>query len=118
MNNEYITLRNEFEGTNNSFIFKLRGEFIWDKELFSRLIEVMKLVCKENENSESIEKWVASVFWYMSSFVKEHTLHPEFPRPYDPDYYRRAFLLIGELGTWLFTGNCPVINSDEHFNIQ
>lgn len=115
---QYEILRKEFEGTDDSFIFQLRGDFVWDRDAFSRLIEAMKKVCEEHESVTSIEKWIASVYWRMAMFVKDHTLHPEFPRPYSSEYYEKAFLLIEELSTWLFVGDCPVIrNKETHFTI-
>jgi hypothetical protein len=60
---------------------------------------------------------LASGFWYMAIFVKEHTSHPKFPRPYGPEYYQKAFMLIEELGSWLFFGSCPVLDGDKHFVI-
>ena|SRR5215204_1873698 len=113
----YEALRKEFEGTHDSFIFQLRGDFVWDPESFSRVIAAMKTVCEDYERAVSIEKWVAGVFWYMAIFVKGHTLHPEFPKPYDREYYEKAFVLIEELGGWLFVGSCPVLNKDTHFRI-
>ena len=78
----YEILRKEFEGSNDSFIFQLRGDFVWDRESFSRLISAMRTVCEEHEHAVSIEKWIASVFWHMAVFVKDHTLHPDFTKPY------------------------------------
>jgi hypothetical protein len=118
MNKELETLRKEYEGAPDSFIFRLRGEFVWDGELFSELIRAMKMVCQETESRQSIEKWIASVYWHMASFVEGHTTHPEFPRPYSPAYYRKAFTLIEELCSWLFNGYCPVPDPEKHFVIE
>jgi hypothetical protein len=114
---ELTLLRKEYEGTSDSFIFKLRGEFIWDREIFSKLIRAMRIDCEEMIFQDSIEKWMANVYWQMHVFVKNQTMQPEFPKPYPEDYYQKAFTLIDELSTWLFTGYSFVSDTEEHFMI-
>ena len=112
----YEILRKEYHGTEDSFTFRLRGDFVWDEKAFSRAIAAMKRVCEDHEGGRSIEKWITSVFWHME-ILKEITLHPEFPKPNSDDYYQRAFTLIEELCGWLFVGTCPVLDKDRHFTI-
>ena len=83
-------LRHELEARDGSFLIQMRVHLEWDREAFSRLIEAMRLYCEAHVGDEVIERWVASGFYYFSHAVRDWTTHPNFPRPYTPEYYEEA----------------------------
>ena len=100
-------LRQQFVGVDGSFLFRLRGEFEWDRDAFSVLISAMRECCEALEGSEVLERWLAEGFWYLSTFVQGHTMHPHFKRVYSMDYYKRSFKQLFDLADWFFTGQYP-----------
>lgn len=109
MRNLLETLRCEFDAEENSFLIKLRCDFYWDKDAFERLTEAMRDYCYESQEKNLLERWIAEGFWFISHFVKDHSLHPSFPRPYAPEYYEKAYERLDDLAYWFFFGQSPYI---------
>lgn len=61
------------------------------------------------EGEQKIDRWLAQGFWFLEIFVRDHTMHPNFPRKYAQDYYDRAFARTEDLGSWFFTGHYPYL---------
>ena len=99
-------LKREFDAEEGSFLLQARVSLNWDWEAFRRLTSAMYDVADEVKGQPSIETWIAEGFWYCDTFVRDWTSHPNFPRP-PKDVYRDALLLVGELASFLFTGQSP-----------
>ena len=54
-----------------------------------------------------IERWIALGFWYLEQFVPDWTNHPNFPRPYEEQYYLAACERLRDLAFWFFWGQSP-----------
>jgi len=99
-------LKREFDAGEGSFLLQARVWLNWDWEAFRRLTSAMYDVADEVKGQPSIETWIAEGFWYCDTFIRDWTGHHNFPRPPE-DVYRDALLLLGELASFLFTGQSP-----------
>ncbi len=54
-----------------------------------------------------IERRIAQGFWYLERFVPEWSNHPNFPRPYEEQYYQAACERLSDLAYWFFFGESP-----------
>jgi hypothetical protein len=102
-------LKNEFEAGTASFLIRLRSDLEWDKEAFSRLISAMQKCCELQDESETVERWLAQGFWYIPAFVRNWTTHPDFPRPHPKSYYEQAYERPDDLAFWFFFGGSPYL---------
>ena len=106
--NDYLrALRNEFEGSDSSFLIQIRSELHWNKASFSHLIQVMQRCCEDYSNSATLERWMAVGFWYVPFFVRDWTTHPDFPRQHEAKYYQIAYQRLDDLAYWFFIGESP-----------
>src|SRR5579872_1860937 len=103
------TLRQEFNGEDDSFLIKLRPGLDWDKEAFSRLITAMEQCCRQYAQNDRVERWLAHGFWYVPDFVRSWTSHPNFPHQYPQEYYDQAYAQLEDLAYWFFVGESPSI---------
>ena len=109
--NYLVILKNEFDAEDNSFLIQLRCDFRWDRIAFSRLVDSMKACCENNAESGNLERWLAAGFWYLQDFVKEHTSHQDFYKPYSQNYYEWAYKRLDDLAYWFFLGESPYIEN-------
>jgi hypothetical protein len=100
-------LRREFDAEEGSFLIQLRCGLTWNRKAFTRLILAMEACCQDNEGKETLDRWVAEGFWYLSWFVESWATHPNFPKNEPAEYYVKAFNRLHGLASWLFTGNPP-----------
>lgn len=104
-------LRHELEADDGSFLIKIlikmRIELEWDQNAFSRATEAMHIYCDQHTGSDSVERWVASGFYYFSWAVKDWTTHPNFPKPHPQEYYESAYQRLFDLCCYLFDGISP-----------
>jgi hypothetical protein len=107
MDDYLLVLRNEFEAGEGSFLIRIRCHLDWDKSSFTRLITAMRRCCEEFSTSDTLERWMASGFWDVPSFVRNWTTHPSFPRVHEPEYYQKAYQRLDDLAHWFFTGESP-----------
>ena len=110
MDDYLLVLRSEFEASDGSFLIQLRSDLHWDKESFTRLITAMQQCCQKHSKSETLERWMANGFWYVPSFVREWTTHPNFPRVHSAEYYQKAYQRLDDLAYWFFFGESPYLN--------
>ena len=103
----FDVLRNEFEAGDGSFLVKMRVHREWDREVFSRLTAAMLSYCEAHTGDETIERWVAGGFHYLSYAVKDWTTHPNFPRPDPPEYYEKAYQRLSDLAYYCLEGESP-----------
>ena len=98
------TLRHEFEAGEGSFLIQLRPDLVWDRAAFSRMTEAMHACAVDLERSDARERWLAEFFWFLSSFVREWSSHPNFPKPFEATYYEAAYRCLDDLAWWFFRG--------------
>jgi hypothetical protein len=103
-------LKHEFDAEEDSFLTQLRCNFYWDKNAFGRLTNAMKICCENYDKKELLERWMAEGFWFVQYFVKSHTSHPDFPKPYAPVYYEKAYERLDDLAYWFFLGQSPYLD--------
>ncbi|MFP4498638.1 MAG: hypothetical protein ACLFQV_10540 [Vulcanimicrobiota bacterium] len=100
-------LTNEFKAGDWSFLNGIRTNMEWDKAAFNRLATAMKLYCENNQDAETLQKWLAEGFWYIPRFTRFHTSQNNFPRQYPDSYYEKAYQLLDDLAYWFFKGIRP-----------
>lgn len=83
MEDYLAVLRNEFEAGDDSFLIQIRIDLVWKKDTFTRLVMAMHRCCEEHANSDVLERWMASGFYYLSTFVRDWTTHPSFPQTHE-----------------------------------
>lgn len=115
MKNENEFIINEFRAEDDSFLIKLRIEFLWDHKRFVKILKAMKNICISCKSNDSLERQIAEGFWYFSNFVKSWSSHENFPRQYRIEYYELAYELIFSFSDWYFTGNSP-FNRQSNFD--
>ena len=109
MNDYRDVLQREFDAEEGSFLIQLRPGLVWDRAAFSRLVLAMEACCKDHEGRESIDRWIAVGFWYLSWSVKDWATHPNFPKDEPPEYYEKAFKRLFDLAYWFFCGESPYL---------
>ena len=50
----------------------------------------MQFCCEECSESETLNRWMAEGFWYVPTFVRDWTTHPNFPQVHEPEYYQKG----------------------------
>jgi len=108
MDDSYMeTLKREYEAQDGSFLLEVRTSLRWDREVFSRLTAAMKQCCIDSAGKDVLDRWLAELFWYLSDFVRDWTMHPNFPRMYPREYYEKAYERLYNLAYWYFRGYSP-----------
>ena len=97
-------LRQEFGSEPRSFLFRLRNDRVWDRIAFTRLEQAMRAVCRDNEDQDHLERWLAEGYFYCATSVRDDTAHPSFPRPKPERYYSACLERLWELADWYFRG--------------
>jgi hypothetical protein len=100
-------LDKEFKAEDNSFLIQLRIELKWDDEAFSRLTEAMRAYCDNHSQETKVDRWIAEGFWYISTFTRSWSSHPQFARLHPSDYYEKVYQLLDELAYRFFIGQSP-----------
>jgi len=90
-------LRKEFDAEEGTFLLQIRCDLEWDKEAFTRLVAAMHTYCEHDRENEMLERWVANGFWFVSTFVRTWTTHPNFPQVHSKDYYDRCYGRLEDL---------------------
>lgn len=103
-------LKAEFSAEENSFLLKLRIDLEWDQQAYRTMVEAMKMYCENHSDETKVDKWLAEGFWYIPSFTRDWSSHPNFPRPYSEEYYRNAYEELDDLAFWFFMGENPKID--------
>lgn len=107
---EYLAqLKSQFDGDDGSFIIRLRCDYEWDKNAFTKLIEAMRICCERTANDDKLDRWLADGFWYFAIMVRAIASHSEFRRIYPQEYYDYAFRRLEDLADWFFTGQRPYL---------
>jgi hypothetical protein len=69
----------------------------------------------KNENDTMLPRWIADGFWYLSTFVRDHTSHPAWEQTIarEPEYFSHAYARLDDLADWFFSGQCPWIDEEK-----
>ncbi len=68
-----------------------------------------------NGNDTMLPRWLAEGFWYLSTFVRDHTSHPAWEHTIarEPGYFAHAYARLDALASWFFSGEYPWIDEEE-----
>ncbi len=97
-------LRSDFDAAEGSFLLQLRCQGRWDDERLTKLLEVMAHCTKLYADADSLPRWIASGFWYMSVFVPEQAQHQSFQSSHSPAFLRERCGDIEHVVFGFFTG--------------
>jgi hypothetical protein len=97
-------LRREFASDEGTFLLALYAEYRWDRAAFTRLEQAMRSVAAEYAGRGQLDRWLAEGYFYMATWVRDHTAHPDFPRPTPDSYYDACIERLWELADWFFRG--------------
>jgi hypothetical protein len=86
-------LRKEHEAAPDSFVMQVRGAGRWDRPTYERLFQAMLACCKAHADHESVERWIAEVFWYMSWWPGQQP---------GSRHHENVLTNFGHLAWWLF----------------
>jgi hypothetical protein len=69
----------------------------------------------KNEDDTMLPRWLADGFWYLSTFVRDHTSHPAWEQTIacEPEYFSHAYTRLDDLASWFFSGCCPWIDEEK-----
>lgn len=99
--------KTEFDAEPGSFLLRLRTELEWDQAAFTRLVETMHAYVSATKYGDTLERWIAEGFWYLSHFVRDWSQNPDFTRPFPAEYYEAAYERLHDLAYWLFHDERP-----------
>lgn len=99
-------LRRELDAEEGSFLLQARSRYVWDWDAFRRLTSAMYDIADEVKGQPSIETWIAQGFWFCDTWIRDHTSHPDFPRPPE-EAHQEALELLDALAYFLFMGESP-----------
>ncbi|SBT45424.1 hypothetical protein [Micromonospora auratinigra] len=97
-------LRAEFDAEEGSFLLTVRCDLRWDRAAFSRLERAMRAACQAYADRDRLDRWLAEGFFSVATWVRDHTSHPDFPRPLPESYYEACLERLWELADWFFRG--------------
>jgi hypothetical protein len=103
-------LKAEYEGAENSFIFRLRCGPGWDKNAYLHPFDAMLECCKARDGQAQIERWIAFLFWRLDNYSRSELEGKS--DIYKSDYYENAVTNLNHLAWWLFAG---VRRTDDQF---
>ena len=108
-----MTLKEELNATDGSFLLELRTQFRWNHNAFINLLNKINEECKRTKGESSLDREVASGIWYSIDFIKDWVNHENFPKVYSTEYYETAFELLKDLGYYYFMAESPYESESE-----
>ncbi len=102
-------LRHEFEAGEGSFLIRLRCDLVWDRAAFTRLERAMRAVCERHQDADLLERRLAEGFYELSTWVRDWSTHPNFPRPAPESYHSACLERLEDLADWFFRGESPYL---------
>ena len=102
-----IVLQQEFQAANGSFLLQLRS-YDWDRAAFTRLEVAMRDVAGKYAEApayDSLPRWLAWGYYFVSHTVAETSSHPDFRRPEPRAYYDGCLERLRDLADWFFQGS-------------
>lgn len=108
-----MQLKDQLNAEDGSFLLELRTELNWNHQSFINLLTTLNTECIRTRDHTNISKEIASGIWYLSSFVKDWTLHKDFPKTYSKLYYETAYAIIDDLVYTYFMSEPPYTSTSE-----
>jgi len=102
-----MTLLDELNGENGSFILELRIYLNWNHTSFINLMIELFRASQKTKYDITLQREIASGVWYISTFIKSWTEHENFPKKFSQEYYNKAYELINDLAWSYFMADSP-----------
>lgn len=99
-----LTLIEELNAEDNSFLIELRINLNWNPVSFINLLNKLYIECQDRENDTMLSREIAGGVWYISTFIKDWSQHEDFPKKFSKEYYELAYELINDLTYHYFVG--------------
>jgi hypothetical protein len=108
-----MTLKDELNAENGSFLLELRSDLNWNHKSFINLLNGLFAEYKRTKGNPDLSRDIASGIWYISDFIENWTKHPDFPKIYSNEYYETAYQLIYDLSYAYFMAEIPYTSESE-----
>ena len=108
-----MTLIEELNAADGSFLLELRINFNWNHTSFINLLIELNKECKLTKEDLQLSREIASGVWYISDFIKSWTENENFPKKYSAAYYEKSYELIGDLAYFYFISESPYLSESE-----
>ncbi len=108
-----MTLKDELNAENGSFILELRTKLHWNHNSFINLLTEINKEYKRTKENSNLPRDIASGIWYISVFIKSWSEHNSFPKEYVPEYYEKAYEIINDLAYSYFMSESPYQSESE-----
>lgn len=102
-----MTLKDELNAENGSFLLELRSELNWNHNAFMNLLTELFAEYKRTKANPELSRDIASGIWYISNFIENWTEHEDFPKIYSNKYYEMAYELIYDFAYAYFMSEIP-----------
>ncbi|WMI68193.1 hypothetical protein [Mangrovimonas sp. YM274] len=102
-----MTLKDELNAEDGSFLLELRTDLNWNHDSFINLLTELNTECKRTKENLNLSRDIASGIWHISDFIKNWTEHNNFPKKYSDEYYNKAYELINDLTYSYFMAESP-----------
>ena len=108
-----MTLIEELNAADGSFLLELRINLNWNHTSFINLLIELNKECKLTKEDLQLPREIASGVWYISDFIKSWTENENFPKKYSAGYYEKSYELIGDLAYFYFNSESPYTSESE-----
>jgi len=108
-----MTLKDELNAENGSFLLELRTEFNWNHKSFVNLMTELNNESNKTKNDSELSREITSGFWYVSDFIKNWTEHENFIKKLPTEYYNKAYELINDIVYTYFMSESPYQSENE-----
>jgi hypothetical protein len=108
-----MTLSDELNAEDGSFLLELRTDLSWNHNSFINLLKEINRECKRTKYDSELSREIASGIWYISDFIKSWTEHENFPKERPAEYYEKSFELINDLAYSYFMSEPPYQSENE-----
>lgn len=108
-----MTLEDELNAENGSFLLELRTDLNWNHDSFINLLTELNTECKRTKENLNLSRDTACGIWYISDFIKNWTEHQNFPKEFAEEYYEKAYQLINDLAYSYFMAETPYESETE-----
>ncbi len=99
-----LTLMQELNAEDNSFLIEFRIDLNWNHISFVNLLNKLYEECQNRENDTMLSREIAGGIWYISNYIEDWSQHKAFPKKFSKEYYELAYELINDLTYHYFVG--------------
>lgn len=92
-----MTLKDELNAENGSFLLELRTDLNWNHNSFINLLTEINNEYERTKANSNLSRDIACGIWYISDFIKNWAENKSFPKEYSAEYYEKAYELIFDL---------------------